>query len=101
REGAFEASLSDRRFLNVMEYRKESTGGMLCSHVHRAAAASRYADRGSRLRQTRCHFLSPSAFLKRNVHGAAKESPITLPNAGRSLCHPIGAPGAYSVTRTC
>src|SRR4051794_22845938 len=84
-----------------MEYRRVSTGGILCSHVHRAGPARKYADRGSRHRETRSHLPPTSRFLRRKVHNDPKESPITLPNTDRSLCHPIGAPGVYSLTRTC
>ena len=74
---------------------------MLCSHFHRAGPNSKYAERGSTRSETRSHRLLASNLRRRNVHGETNESPITVPKTGRSLCHPMGAPGAYSVTRTC
>src|ERR1051326_1582144 len=74
---------------------------MLCSQVHRAAPERKYADRGSTRKETRSQWPLPSDFLRRNVHADTRDKPMKSPKTGRSLCQPIGATGAYSVSRTC
>src|SRR5215208_4227079 len=87
-------------FRKVIEYRSASTRRMLCCHSKRAGPLNEYAERGSAGTFTRSHF--PSTFLrKRSTHGVSSEIPTTCPNTALSRCHPIPAPGAYSVTSTC
>ena len=83
-----------------MEYLSVSTSGMLCSHSVRAGPLSRYADRGSAVRDTRSQPV-PAFLLRRKRHADSSERPMTSPNTALSRCQPIPAPASYSVTRTC
>src|SRR5215213_2700489 len=73
---------------------------MLCSHSVREGPLSRYPDLGSAVRETRSH-VEPTFRLSRNRHEESREMPTTSPNTALSRCHPMPAPAAYSVTRTC
>src|SRR3712207_4879396 len=73
---------------------------MLCSHSVRDGPRKRYAERGSATNEARSHLLSVFR-LSLNTQGDRREMPTTSPNTALSLCHPIAAPGAYSVRRTC
>ena len=73
---------------------------MLCSHSVRDGPRIRYAERGATTSEMRSH-LAPAFRRSRNVHGATSEIPITSPKMSLSRCHPIAAPGAYSVTSAC
>src|SRR5829696_2622812 len=73
---------------------------MLCSHSVRDGPCKRYAERGSATNEARSH-LSPVFRINLNTQGDMREMPTTSPNTALSLCHPMAAPGAYSVRRTC
>ncbi len=52
------------------------------------------------MREMRFH-CAPCARRNRIVAGASSETPAMIPNCDLSLCHPMPAPGRYSLTPTC
>ena len=92
---------TSRSVRKVIAYLRASTGGTLCSHSVRTGPLNRYAERGSGIMLTRSHFPFVSARLRRKTHLFSSEMPTTLSNTALSRCHPIPAPGAYSLTRAC
>ena len=85
---------------NVIEYRGDSTAGMLCSQIRREAPDIMYSERGSASSVKRSHDL-PEGLRNRNLHGEPSERPNIRSKWGLSRCQPMPTPTPYSVQTTC
>ena len=84
---------------NVIEYRGDSTAGMLCSQIWRDAPDIMYSERGSASSVKRSQDL-PADLRNRNLQADPSERPNVLSKCGLSRCQPMPTPTLYSVHRT-
>ena len=76
---------------NVIEYRGDSTAGMLCSQIWRDAPDIMYSERGSASSVKRSQDL-PADLRNRNLQADPRERPNILSKCGLSRCQPMPIP---------